>query len=204
MNNTHKRSGSASLGVIAFVCIIAIGIGIFYLATAQHENKEVNKEETSRAAFLKAYEVFMHPRCLNCHPNGDHPLQSDQSTPHAMRVRGGKEGKGIPGMKCSACHQTANIAGKHMPPGASNWHLPRPSMPLVFQDKTPKQLAQQFKDPKRNGNKTLDQVFEHINSDPLVLWGWNPGEGRTVPPLSHKEFVHYMKVWIENGAAEPK
>jgi hypothetical protein len=29
----------------------------------------------ARAAFMKAYPVFMHPRCLNCHPAGDTPLQ---------------------------------------------------------------------------------------------------------------------------------
>ncbi|WP_372370673.1 hypothetical protein [Candidatus Uabimicrobium sp. HlEnr_7] len=202
MTNTQKYSGLARLGLIASIWIFITLV--LNLVSAQQQNEEQNKADISRAAFEKAYKVFIHPRCLNCHPTGSAPLQSDKSIPHAMRVQGGKNGKGIPGMKCTACHQKTNGIGKHMPPGAPNWHLPHPSMPLVFQGKTAGQLAKQLKDPKHNGGKTLEQIFEHVSSDPLVLWGWNPGKGRTKPPLSHKEFVHYMKIWIENGAVAPK
>src|SRR5262245_4652340 len=48
----------------------------------------------SRAAFLEVYKVLMHPRCLNCHPSGDAPLQGDESHPHIQNVRRGKDGKG--------------------------------------------------------------------------------------------------------------
>src|ERR1700741_625209 len=37
------------------------------------------REEESKAAFLEAYRVFMHPRCINCPPSGDRPFQGDDS-----------------------------------------------------------------------------------------------------------------------------
>jgi mono/diheme cytochrome c family protein len=41
---------------------------------------------SSDAAFLKASQVFLHPRCANCHPAGDRPLQMDKGIPHAGRT----------------------------------------------------------------------------------------------------------------------
>ena len=52
---------------------------------------------------------------------------------------------------------------------------------MVFQGRTPGELCRQLKDPKLNGGKTGEQIVEHISKDPLVLWAWNPGEGRTMP-----------------------
>ncbi len=86
-----------------------------------------------------------------------------------------------------------------MPPGNPNWHLPKKDMPLVFQGKSPRELADQLKDPKRNGDKTLEQLVEHATNDKLVLWGWEPGDGRTKPPLSHEEFVKKFREWVEKG-----
>jgi hypothetical protein len=61
-----------------------------------------------------------------------------------------------------------------------------------------------LKSTKRNGGKTLEQLLEHVTSDALVLWGWEPGEGRTRPPLSHEEFVRRFREWVEKGAASPQ
>ena len=158
----------------------------------------------SKAAFLEAYKVLMHPRCMNCHPSGDAPLQGDDSHAHAQNVRRGPDGKGKYALKCANCHQLTNLPGANMPPGNPNWHLPPPETPMVFQGKTPGELASQLKDPKRNGNKTLDQILHHVTEDKLVLGGWDPGDGRTKPPLSHDEFARKMREWVENGAAEPE
>ena len=163
-----------------------------------------NQEGASRAAFLEAYKVFMHPRCMNCHPSGDVPLQSDDSHLHAQNVKRGPDGKGLYALKCANCHQDANLPGENMPPGNPNWHLPKPEMPLVFQGKSPAELARQLKDPKQNGGKTLEQLVEHVTNDKLVLWGWEPGDGRTKPPLSHDEFAKKFREWVEKGAASPK
>lgn len=194
--------GSACIGVMLW--LNPLRSAPFGSAAKSSATEQQRKDAIARAAFTEAYKVFMHPRCMNCHPDGNLPLQFDDNIPHAQRVQRGPEGKGVYGMKCSACHQLANLPGEHMPPGAPNWHLPPPEMPMVFQNRTPGQLARQLKDPKQNGGKTLEELLHHVSSDPLVLWGWNPGEGRSTPPLSHAAFVSKMEEWIKNGAADPK
>ncbi len=154
-------------------------------------------------AFTDVYAVLMSPRCMNCHPAGDVPLQGDDSHLHTMLPQRGKEGKGLYAMKCTNCHQPTNVEGLHKPPGNPNWHLPPADMKMVFEGKTPEQLARQLINPKTNGNKTLQKLIEHADDD-LVKWGWNPGEGRTLPPLTHAEFKKAWVTWIENGAYIPK
>lgn len=180
--------------------------GALSVSAAPYEETEEQqrKEAISRAAFIEAAKVFLHPRCVNCHPDGNAPLQFDDSVPHAQRVQRGPDGDGVYGMKCSACHQDENWPGEHMPPGAPNWHLPPPEIPMVFQNRTPGQLARHLKDPEQNGGQSLEDILHHVSSDPLVLWGWNPGEGRSTPPLSHAEFVNKMEEWVKNGAANPE
>jgi hypothetical protein len=158
----------------------------------------------ARAAFLDVYKVLMHPRCMNCHPSGDVPLQGDDSHLHLQNVKRGEDGKGKYALKCANCHQEANLPGENMPPGNPNWHLPKKDTPLVFQGMSPQQLADQLKDPKRNGGRTLEQLVEHISHDKLVLWGWDPGDGRTKPPLSHDVFAKKFREWVEKGAASPE
>ncbi len=96
-----------------------------------------------------------------------------------------------------------NIEGLNTPPGDPNWHLPPANMKMVFEGRTPRQLAKQLINPKTNGNKTLQKLIEHAD-DGLVKAGWNPGEGRTVPPLSHEEFKKAWITWIKSGAYAPK
>ena len=161
-------------------------------------------DEGARAAFLSAYKVFMNPRCMNCHPAGDVPLQGEDSHPHAQSVKRGPAGHGKYGMKCNACHQTTNLAGLNMPPGVATWHLPPPKMRMTFQGKTPGELCRQLKHRRQNGGKNVAGAIEHLEADPLVLWGWSPGEGRSTPPLSHTEFVQQMREWVNKGAACPE
>ena len=130
--------------------------------------------------------------------------QGDDSHPHAQNVKRGLTGRGKYGETCGACHQDRNLAGENMPPGSPNWHLPAPDMPLVFQGLSPRQLADQLKDPHRNGGRTLAQIVHHVSEDRLVLVGWNPGEGRTVPPLSAAEFARRFREWVDEGAASPE
>ncbi len=160
-------------------------------------------DPSSRAAFLAAYPVFMHPRCLNCHPSGDVPLQGDDSHSHAQNVKRGPDGKGLYALKCANCHQHANLPGENMPPGNPNWHMLPSTMKMIFQGKTPAELARQLKDPQQNGGKSLEQLLHHVTEDKLVLGGWDPGDGRAKPPISHAEFASKMREWIEKGAVVP-
>src|SRR5438128_11537154 len=143
-------------------------------------------DAAAREAFRSAYTVLMHPRCMNCHPAGDQPLQGDDSHVHIQNVKRGADGHGKYGMKCAACHQDRNLAGANMPPGAPEWNLPSPRMPLVFEGRSAGELCQQLKDPQRNGGKTMQGIIDHLGT-PLVKWGWSPGDGRSTPPLSYEE-----------------
>jgi mono/diheme cytochrome c family protein len=191
--------------------MFVMGTLLIFLAiiTSAFERKPVyDKDENKRDsvasvdAFMKVYKVLMSPRCMNCHPSGDMPLQGDDNHLHAMSPQRGKDGKGLYAMKCSNCHQPENTPGVHTPPGNPNWHLPPADTKMVFQGKTPHELAKQLIDPKRNGHKNMAKLIAHAD-DGLVLAGWNPGEGRTLPPMSHDEFKKAWLAWIKNGAYAP-
>jgi mono/diheme cytochrome c family protein len=187
----------------AFVLCLALGCASDSKKPA--EDKAPHRDDAAaRQAFLAVYPVFMHPRCLNCHPSGDAPLQGDDSHVHAQDVKRGPTGRGLYGQKCNACHQDANLPGENMPPGNPAWRLPAADMPLVFQGLTPRQLADQLKDPHRNGGKSLEQLVHHVSEDNLVLGSWNPGDGRTLPPVSAAEFARRFREWVDKGAASPE
>lgn len=156
------------------------------------------------AAWDVVYQVLQHPRCMNCHPGGDVPLQGDASLPHAQNVQRGPEGQGLFALRCDACHQTANLAGAHLPPGAPHWQLPHPEMPLVFQGKSSRELCRQLSDRAQNGNRSPAELLAHLRADPLVLWGWSPGEGRAPVPVPHAAFVAAARAWIEGGCGCPE
>jgi len=158
----------------------------------------------SREAFLQIHKVFTSPRCQNCHPAGDSPLQGDDSHVHLQNVKRGKDGHGVYGMRCDTCHQSANLPGANLPPGNPKWSLPAPEHKMVFLGRTPAELCRQLKDPKQTGGRSLAQLLEHVSSDDLVGWGWDPGTGRALPPLSRADTVAQMKIWIDGGAACPQ
>src|SRR5262245_48988655 len=192
------------------------GSAIAHVALPETTSPTAGGEDRARNAFLKAYPVFMHPRCQNCHPAGDTPLQGDDSHVHdLLRLRRGPDGNGVFAMRCSNCHQAANGPGPNTPPGAPQvagsggrpaeprWHLPGPDTRMVFQGRSPAALCRQLKDPKENGGLTIERLAHHVATDPLVLWAWNPGEGRTPPPLPHAEFAAAVKSWLDAGGACP-
>ncbi len=168
-----------------------------------HELYAADVSESANA-FVSASKVLLHPRCANCHPVGSSPLQGEDSRPHPMRVRRGPAGMGSNGLWCSTCHQEKNLPGVHMPPGAPGWQLPTPDMPMVFEKRTPRQLCLQLKDPAQNGNRNLEEILEHVREAPIVLWGWDPGEGRSPVPVPHESFVKDMTDWVKKGAACPE
>src|SRR5882762_2879076 len=158
----------------------------------------------SREAFLEVYKVFTSPRCQNCHPAGDSPLQGDDSHVHAQNVKRGKDGHGVYGMRCDTCHQTTNLPGEHMPPGNPKWSLPSPEHKMVIVGRSPAELCRQLKDRKQTGGRSLEQLLEHVSTDDLVGCARIPGPGRTPPPLPRAETTAQMKIWIAGGAACPQ
>lgn len=156
--------------------------------------------ERSRALFREAYRVFKHPRCANCHPAGDTPLQGIDGRPHDPPVARGPDDRGVVGLRCRGCHQDTNLALARVP-GAPEWHL----APLVMSwtDKGPRALCRQLKDPARNGGKDLRQLAEHSAHDPLVAWGWAPGHGREPAPGTQARFGALVAAWADTGAECP-
>jgi hypothetical protein len=178
-----------------FAVVAALGV----VAVADSDDKTA----AAKRAFGDVYRVLESPRCMNCHPSGDRPLQGDDHHPHAQNISRKTVAAGVP---CTTCHQARNseavgvVAG---PPGAPNWALPPADMPMVFQGKTPSELCAQLKDPAQNHARSLAQLLEHATSDPIVLWGWQPGGNRTVPPLSHDAFVAAFTTWVAGDGACP-
>jgi hypothetical protein len=145
--------------------------------------------------------VVMHPRCINCHQVKS-PRQTDAKIVHRPLVVRGKDDHGAPTQQCQTCHQATNTANGFVP-GAANWRLAPLSM--LWEGKTKRQICQQMKDPARNGGRrTGEQIIEHMKTDPLVLWAWSPGAGRTTPPLAHDQFVEALEEWIHADMPCPR
>jgi len=212
MKQDAKKGGSSAISIQTatmlslLIFIIAVGASAYRSDVYEKQNgfSPINRDSVeSLKAFETVYRVLMSPRCMNCHPAGDVPLQGDDSHLHAMGPKRGLDGKGIYAMKCSNCHQQTNTPGLHTPPGNPDWHLPPAAMKMVFQGKSAHELAKQLVDKKQNGNKNMQQLIEHAD-DGLVIAGWNPGQGRTLPPVAHAAFKKAWITWIKTGAYAPK
>ncbi|MFY0538693.1 hypothetical protein [Nannocystis pusilla] len=59
--------------------------------------------------------MMLHPRCTNCHPAGDSPLQGDTAQLHDPPVVRGPANEGVPGLLCTSCHQDANLELARVP-----------------------------------------------------------------------------------------
>lgn len=192
--------------IYAVVAVTAVLVPMLSFSSFQSvKTVRLSKTDSlaSQKAFLKVYAVLMSPRCMNCHPSGDVPLQGEDSHLHLQGVKRGPDGKGMYALKCANCHQLKNIPGLNMPPGNPNWRLPPANMRMVFQGRTPRALAKQLMDRKQNGNKSVPDLIKHVTGDSLVLSGWTPAQGLARPPLSHTDFVAAFNEWIKKGAIAP-
>ena len=131
------------------------------------------------ALFQEAAKVITHPRCMNCHPAGERPTQTERMQPHQPLVVRGADGNGAPGMMCATCHHAANYDPAGVP-GHPDWHLAPLSM--GWQGRSVAQICEQIKDPSRNGGKTWRRVLEEqlmglaLNPrDPKRLLAAGPG-----------------------------
>ena len=201
---SHRQTLPAKKLVVAALLFSFTGLVSFGTASPTGFSPEDSSLDSvkSVAAFKEVYKVLMSPRCMNCHPSGNVPLQGEDSHLHTMLPKRGEDGKGIYAMKCSNCHQSENVPGVHTPPGNPKWHLPPADMKMVFQGKTPRQLALQLMDKERNGHKDKALLLEHAR-DTLVKAGWNPGAGRALPPLTYEAFVNAWDTWINTGGFAP-
>jgi hypothetical protein len=166
-----------------------------------------DQAERSRALFNEIAKVVTHPRCMNCHPAGDRPLQGADHHEHLPPAYRGEGGVGIPGLTCNACHTEKNFtlvgtgATYKSIPGHPRWGLA--PIEMAWQGKSLSQICQQMKDPARNGGRTLALLQEHLAKDDLVAWGWAPGEGREPAPGTQAQLGELAQAWINTGAECP-
>lgn len=159
-----------------------------------------DRQEKSWEAFERASSVLRSPRCLNCHARGNSPTQGDLMEPHNMGTLRGVDGRGVAPMRCVTCHQNQNSPTLNAPPGTDDWHMPSQTTPLVWQGLSTSDLCTLLTDPSRNGGRSGSQVIDHLDTG-LVKWAWQPGPGRSAPPLSYQAFLTLMKEWQDNGAS---
>jgi hypothetical protein len=163
-----------------------------------------NTAERSRAIFDEIGKFLTHPRCMNCHPAGDHPLQGNDQHEHMPPVWRAETGHFE--AACSGCHSERNTtlheaASYRSIPGHPRWGFAPLSM--AWQYKSLREICVQLKDVKLNGGRDLAALQEHIAKDDLVGWGWNPGAGRDPAPGNQEAAGLLVQAWIDSGAECP-
>ncbi len=209
-----RVTGSAAAAILALIALSAVA----QEKAAQEKPAATLKEaaafdgiadKTARsvALFEEAGKVIQHPRCVNCHPAGNVPLQGMSMHRHEPPVSRGDGDIGMAGMMCGTCHGAENVevVGQAETlksiPGHPQWHLA--PIEMAWAGKSLGQICEQIKDPARNGGKNIDEIVEHMAHDSLVGWGWNPGKGREPVPGTQDVFGELIRRWAADGAACP-
>lgn len=164
----------------------------------------------------------------------DYPRQGDDRHPHYYNVLRGntfdfptaenpkvivEPGMGPPFERCTSCHGKKNdpvtgIPGTTNPnyhPGDPFWALAPASMAWESAPGVPltgPQLCASLLDKSLNGDRTPEQLLDHVTNEPLVLWSFHPGkrpngDERTTPPVSHPALVAAFRQWIAEGTPCP-
>ncbi|MEM1245915.1 MAG: hypothetical protein AAGK22_06060 [Acidobacteriota bacterium] len=165
------------------------------------------------AAWDRVFEVFIHPRCANCHTDKRGlPMWTDDATgetrPHGMNIHAGDSRIGAELLECSTCHATSTRPNTtpHAPPHAG---LPWQLAPVEFlwfgQDS--KTVCEQVRDPRRNGGRNGQGLIEHITHDAsigaFITWAFDPGGGREPAPGSMQEHLDDTVEWVAAGMPCP-
>ena len=209
------NSGKAVLPGVAVVVIGGVcAVLMLAVGGCQHASEKSKVPTATRAEGLAAwdqvYSVLTHPRCINCHTATNFPEQGDDRHRHFANVVRGLEGKGVAALQCITCHQDSNADSTGVP-GAHGWHLAPLSM--KWQDESgniflKSELCKVLIDRTKNGNLDSAGLLKHHTVEPLVHWAFEPGVGidgraRTLPPLTHEQFVQATRKWIEAGMPCP-
>jgi hypothetical protein len=174
------------------------------LKTSAEFQSIADRADRSRAIFAEIGTVLAHPRCMNCHPAGEHPLQGADHREHKPVVW--RSDTGNYGTPCGECHTEQNVALREAAsyqsiPGHPRWGVAPLSM--AWEGKSIGDICRQLKDTARNGGRDLAMLQEHVAKDDLVAWGWNPGAGREPAPGSQQAAGELVQAWIDSGAECP-
>jgi cytochrome c553 len=201
--------------LLLFIAVSASWIALSSRAAVESGKSKATVSESKRADGLAAwgqvYSVLTSPRCINCHTATNYPQQGDDRHRHFANVIRGPEDKGVPGLNCASCHQEKNADSTGVP-GAHNWHLAPLSMRWQDANDQPLSSAEVCRavtDRAKNHGLDGPGLLKHHEEEPLVLWAWSPGRRpdgttRTMPPLTHDEFVAATRRWVEAGTPCPQ
>ena len=198
--------------VVLFVSAAVFALTLC-VATVRYASAEVSDTATTAQglrAWEQVYSVLISPRCINCHTATEYPQQGDERRRHVANVVRGPEGKGVPGLNCASCHQETNADSTGVP-GGHNWHLAPLSMRWQDMNDRPLSSAAVCRaviDRSKNHNLDGPGLLKHHEEEALVKWAWNPGRRpdgsmRTLPPLTHEQFVGATRIWVEAGTPCP-
>lgn len=196
------------VGLVAAATIaVALVAGAFAKTAKVPDN---NSTAQGLAAWDQVYSVLTHPRCINCHTATNYPQQGDDRHRHVANVVRGRGGRGVPGLNCASCHQETNADSTGVP-GGHNWHLA--PLEMRWQDTNDRPLSsaavcRQITDRSRNHNLDGPGLLKHHEEEALVKWAWNPGirpdgTARTLPPMTHEQFIAATRRWVESGTPCP-
>ena len=201
-----NRSTIPKTTIIGSLILIVISLAQIAANNTTNTFPTTSKEEIQRdtlkslEAFKTILQVLKHPRCINCHPTGDRPRQGDDQHIHLFNVQRGMDNHGGAVQKCQTCHQEENNSYTNVP-GATHWGLaPKSTGWFGLSDV---EIAHRFISKESNGGRSPEDLVHHMKHDALVLWGWNPGEGRTPVDVPFDEFKIALDTWLENGAHVP-
>ena len=212
MLSSSRFSTRAFLSFLACTLVWVVLTASAASDVRDHKKADVQANRTDGlAAWEQIYSVLTSPRCLNCHTATNYPQQGDDRHRHFANVIRGPEGWGVPGLNCMSCHQDRNADSTGVP-GRENWRLAPLSM--QWQDANDRPLSsaavcRAVTDRAQNHGLDGPGLLKHHTEEPLVLWAWNPGRrpdgsARTLPPLSHAEFVAATRTWVGAGLPCPQ
>lgn len=210
---------SSLIRVILVIVILIAGATLSILAlTARSSDDPAQKapagavtKEEGLAAWQQVYSVLTHPRCINCHTATNYPQQGDDRHRHFANVVRGSTDHGVPALQCLTCHQESNADSTGVP-GGHDWHLAPLSM--KWQDTNDNilssaEVCRTVTDRSKNHNLDGGGLLKHHTGESLVLWAFQPGHRidgtmRTLPPLTHDQFIEATKKWVEAGTPCPQ
>lgn len=210
----ERHSLAREVSVILVACgawsLLALA-GPVRPAAAQKPKVGASTRQEGLTAWQQVYSVLTHARCINCHTATKYPQQGDDRHRHFANVVRGPTGRGVPALQCVSCHQGANADSTGVP-GAHDWHLAPLSM--TWQDSNDKILSsavvcRAVTDRSKNNNLDGPGLLKHHTDEPLVLWAFQPsrridGTMRTLPPLTHDQFVEATRKWVDAGTPCPQ
>lgn len=166
--------------------------------------------EAGLEAWSRIYEVASHPRCSNCHVGADNrPMWSGPSygkaRPHGMNINAGESRIGVETLQCMTCHSLStrgNQRPHEAPRVGTTWMLA--PVEAEWFGKTTEEICAQLRDPDRNGDRSFEDIAEHLTHDLILHWAWTPGPGREPAPYDLQSHVNDILAWGVAGMPCPQ